>query len=118
MSVDRNEVERIAELARLRLDPGEVARLTGEMNRILEHAQRLRTVTERGAADRSEAFEQSGGRVTSDLSGARASEDVEPDVLVRSPPAFAPDIREGFFVVPPPPGIVPHREHDPSGGEG
>src|SRR5688572_9560348 len=42
MSVSRDEVARIAALARLALAPEEVERLTRELARILEHVERFR----------------------------------------------------------------------------
>ena len=125
MSVDRTEVDRIARLARLELEDDEADRLTDEMNRILEHAERLRTAGVDGAgatgaaggaatddaagkASRSEderAAGEAGGAAPAGMSGARA-ETGEPDALDRDPSAFAPEWEEGFFVVPPPPGVT------------
>ena len=110
VSVDRREVERIAELARLRLDPSEVERLTREMNRILEHAERLtREASERNGrgAPRGDAAEGLPPR------GSEGGGELEPDPLERPPDAFAPEMREGFFVVPPPPGVVADDEEAP-----
>ena len=42
MSVDRDEVERVALLARLDLGDDEVGRLTEDLNRVLQQAERLR----------------------------------------------------------------------------
>lgn len=118
MSVDRDEVTRIAELAKLDLDAAEADRLTQEMNRILDYAERLRGLdpsstpvedTVAGAGDfagtsaadaATEAGPRDGG---SDASGA--------DPLIHPPSAFAPEMQEGFFTVPPPPGVAgPDRE--------
>lgn len=108
MSVDRDEVRRIADLAKLDLDDEEADRLTGEMNRILEHAERLRSL------DAHEATAAPGdeGRADADASGTAAAEPGSvdapsgPDPLLRPPDAFAPEMIEGFFAVPPPPGVV------------
>lgn len=107
MSVDRGEVERIAALAKLRLEDDEADRLTEEMNRILEHAARLRGL----AVDATEADADTGPDLTS---GTRSAGAEEPDELLRPPGSFAPDMREGFFVVPPPPGVA----DDEGGGRG
>lgn len=96
MSVDRAEVERIAALARLRLTDHEVERFTGELNDILGHVEALRSLedasTDVGPDDREPA-------------PMRATEEEAPDALALAPEAFAPRWTDGFFVVPPPPGI-------------
>lgn len=117
MSVGRDEVERIAQLARLRLDPSEVERLTEEMNRILAHAMRLRAVTGGEVGDRSDPFDGDPRDGAAKGSGTRASEEIAPDALARSLTVLAPDIRNGFFVVPPPPGVV-HDDGAPGHGDG
>ena len=97
MSVDRGEVERIASLARLRFDEGQADRLTDEMNDILEHAARLRRLREAPPEHESETSR----------SGTRPPDAERPDPLSGDVAAFAPQVREGFFVVPPPPGLSP-----------
>lgn len=109
MSVDREEVERIGRLAKLRLTDDEAERLTDEMNRILEHAERLRGLEE---ADVAGPTDPGGPRP----SGTRSAAAESPDPLHRSPSAFAPDVRQGFFVVPPPPGVV--AAEDGAGADG
>ena len=44
MSVTIDEVEHVARLVRLRFGANELARLTGELNEILEHFEKLREV--------------------------------------------------------------------------
>lgn len=113
MSVDRNEVERIAELAKLDLDEAEAERLTEEMNRILEHAERLRGLDASGDERPAEATHSAGeappsvgdGGSPGVTSGPREGLG-GPDPLVRLPGSFAPEMKEGFFTVPPPPGVV------------
>jgi aspartyl-tRNA(Asn)/glutamyl-tRNA(Gln) amidotransferase subunit C len=39
--INREQVLHVAQLARLRLDPDEVARMTGELSGILEHVDRI-----------------------------------------------------------------------------
>lgn len=146
MSVDREEVERIGRLAKLRLTDDEADRLTDEMNRILEHAERLRGLEEASGAGRAieggdagsgqaaereaderEADEKGVGGEGPDVaratdpggpepSGTRSPAAETPDPLRVGPSAFAPDVREGFFVVPPPPGVV--AGDDDGGREG
>ena len=96
MTVDRTEVERIAQLARLKLTDDEADRLVHEMNQILEHAMHLR----RSADDTREgAARENGGP-----SGARRG-DIGVDELRSELISFAPSMSEGFFLVPPPPGV-------------
>ena len=47
-------------------------------------------------------------QIRSPLPATRAASVEEPDALTRPLGSFAPDWRENFFVVPPPPGV--HRE--------
>lgn len=97
MSVTLGDARRIAELARLRLDDMELRRLTGELNRILDHVVALEALGEEEAADVVEP--------TEDLVSLRPSEAEAPDPLVHDPARAAPDWREGFFVVPALPGL-------------
>lgn len=137
MSVDRDEVRRIADLAKLDLDDEEADRLTGEMNRILEHAERLRSLdAHAGTAapgdesradpdafgpgdDPSGAGGAGGGAAGAESETAGAEPGAVdapsgPDPLLRPPGAFAPEMIEGFFAVPPPPGVVAEEADDES----
>ena len=122
MSVTRDDVRRIAELARLTLDEDEAERLTDEMNRILEHVDRLAEAARGGAPDRPGTHagqpsvddgpgDTSGAKdhhekpTHAAISGTREGSDPEPDRLIRPPADFAPRFEEGFFVVPPPHGV-------------
>jgi aspartyl/glutamyl-tRNA(Asn/Gln) amidotransferase C subunit len=98
VTVDRTEVARIAGLARLRLEADEVDRLTGDVNRILEYVDRLRGAAD--GRDRAEAAEPHAGE------GARQDAPGGPDPLTSGPGTFAPSFEQGFFVVPPPPGVT------------
>jgi Asp-tRNA(Asn)/Glu-tRNA(Gln) amidotransferase C subunit len=119
VSVDRAEVGRIAALARLRLETDEAARLTHEMNRILEHVDRLQEAAEAtgapeagagGAAsaslDTGERDEGGEGGRAAPLRGVRAPEAEHPDGLASALSDFAPRVEEGFLVVPPPHGVT------------
>ncbi len=97
MSVDRKEVERIAALAHLELEEREVERLTEEMNLILEHAEALRRVEAPDTPHHRRVDERG--------ASTRADEAETPDALAHSPTSMAPRSVDGFFVVPPPPGI-------------
>lgn len=104
MSVGRDEVRRIAELARLRFEEEEIERLTDEMNRILEHAEELRGLASRvDDGDGRDGEHDSSEIATS--SGTRDEEAERPDALQRGADALAPEWKDGFFVVPPPPGV-------------
>jgi aspartyl-tRNA(Asn)/glutamyl-tRNA(Gln) amidotransferase subunit C len=97
MSVDRDEVLRIAGLAKLRLDEDELERMTGDLNSILGHVDTLAELEEEDVPREEERAE--GRRST--RSGEKT--DAEPGRL--DPSTMAPSFRDGFFVVPPPPGF-------------
>ena len=101
MSVTRADVVKIAALARLELEEEELERLTVELNGILEHVAQLTSLDLRETADLTP-------QIRSPLPATRPEAVEEADTLSCPPSAFAPDWREGFFVVPPPPGM--HRK--------
>ena len=88
--VEREAARRIAALARLRFDEAELARITEDLNHILDHVEDLRALESRAAPE----------TVATDRRSTRAAE-AGPDELRREIASFAPDWREGFFVVPP-----------------
>lgn len=91
MSVSREEVERIAALAALALDPAELPELTAQMDRIVGFVARL---AEAGSLE--ELRDAPDLPVDSPL-----REDVVlPADLARSPAELAPEFVDGFFVVP------------------
>lgn len=91
MSVPREEVERIAGLAALALDPAELPELTAQMDRILEFVARL---AEAGSLqDLQDAPE-------APADSPLREDAVLPADLVRSPAELAPEFVDGFFVVP------------------
>lgn len=102
MSVDREEVLRIASLARLRLAEDALDRMTHDLNSILAHVDQLMELEEEapGAGD---------GRVEGASTRRDESTGEGRDL---DPSRAAPDWREGFFLVPPPPGV--HGEEDGS----
>jgi aspartyl-tRNA(Asn)/glutamyl-tRNA(Gln) amidotransferase subunit C len=109
MTVDRREVERIAALSRIPLEPAEADRLAGEMNRILEHADRLREAA--GEGGRGPEGPAGGGvREGAGESGLRDPAAGAPDPLARPIDTFAPRTEDGFFVVPPPQGVTAEEE--------
>ncbi|HSR41015.1 MAG TPA: Asp-tRNA(Asn)/Glu-tRNA(Gln) amidotransferase subunit GatC [Longimicrobiales bacterium] len=102
----RDEVERVAALARLRLDEGEAAALTDDLDEILGHMETLASVTDSATEGESPVHE-----VPAPL---RPDGEGSPDVLLRPPAEFAPEWDEGFFLVPRLPGMedAPGTEDD------
>lgn len=92
MSVERADVRRIAELARLSLGDEEVDRFTSQLNGILGHMDQLAELDAEAAEAEAEAGPEAGTPLR--------SEDVQPDALHRAPAEFATAWRDGFFVVP------------------
>jgi aspartyl-tRNA(Asn)/glutamyl-tRNA(Gln) amidotransferase subunit C len=91
MVVTIDDVRHIAELARLGLDPDRARNLVAELNAILGHMEVLSNV-DTGGVEPTAGVGASGTPLRPDA-GA-------PPQLVRTPQAFAPAMREGFFVVP------------------
>lgn len=91
MSVTIQDVRHVAALARLGLTEESAAALTKDLNTILEHMDVLAKVSTEGVSDDpgvgSEAM-----RLRPDA--------VRPAPLHVKPDAFAPEMREGFFIVP------------------
>jgi Asp-tRNA(Asn)/Glu-tRNA(Gln) amidotransferase C subunit len=94
----------VAALAHLVLPDDETRRLTRELNAILEHVAALPTA---------EAAEAAGASVGPSRAPERRPGDAEPDPLRLPPESFAPDLRDGLFVVP---GLSVLQEE--GGGEG
>lgn len=91
MAVTRDDVEHVAELARLALDEARVDELVGQLNVILAHMDVLRQVDTEGV----EATTGIGD------SGTPLRPDEGPQIpLDRPREAFAPAMRDGFFLVP------------------
>jgi aspartyl-tRNA(Asn)/glutamyl-tRNA(Gln) amidotransferase subunit C len=99
MSVERDQVARIASLARLRLEGEELDHITQEMNQVLEYVEELKSLEVDGGP--------SGGAdpLAGEGDTTRGPEAESPDALHSELTTFSPDAREGFFVVPPPPGV-------------
>ena len=92
MSVQKDDVRRIAELARLRLGDEELDRFTQQLNSILGHMDALAELDAEAAEAEAQARPQAGAPLR--------SEAVSPDVLQRAPAELATAWRDGFFVVP------------------
>ena len=90
MSVSRDDVKHIAALARLALPEERVPELVSQLNGILAHMDVLRDVDTSGAAS------VMGPPVAPPL-----RDDAGPPLpLATSREAFAPSMRDGFFIVP------------------
>jgi aspartyl-tRNA(Asn)/glutamyl-tRNA(Gln) amidotransferase subunit C len=91
VSISLEEVRHIAALARLGIDDERARIVALELSSILEHMEVLRRVDAREAKET--------GALTS--AGMTLRPDVGPPIpLARSPIAFAPEMRDGFFLVP------------------
>lgn len=107
------ELQRIARLARLRLDEEEADRLAGELSALLERfgrvadAQPARGAT--GSGGRAEDGAAAPGPASADgdlREDVALREDApEPEGWKRAPSSLAPEWQDGFFLVPPPPGL-------------
>jgi aspartyl-tRNA(Asn)/glutamyl-tRNA(Gln) amidotransferase subunit C len=91
MSVSREEVLRIAQLAELDVDEDALPALAEQMSRILDYAAQLSAVPANGTV---KVFVPG-----PDAIRFRADE-VTPSGLAFGPDEFAPAFKEGFFVVP------------------
>jgi len=91
MSVSREEVLRIAQLAELDVEEEGLPTLAEQMSRILDYAAQLSAVPANGTV---KVFVPG-----PDAIRFRADE-VTPSGLAFGPEEFAPDFKEGFFVVP------------------
>jgi aspartyl-tRNA(Asn)/glutamyl-tRNA(Gln) amidotransferase subunit C len=91
MAVTIDDVRHIAELARLGLEPDRARSLVSELNTILGHMEALSKVDTTGV-DPTVGVGAAGTPLRADVGG--------PFALARSPVAFAPAMRDGFFVVP------------------
>jgi len=91
MSVTREEVLRIAQLAELDVDKDQLPALAEQMSRILDYVAQLSAVPANGAL---KVF----------VPGPDAirfrPDEVNPPPLAFGPEEFAPAFKEGFFVVP------------------
>jgi len=98
---DRDDVRRIAALARLSLSDAELDRFAGQLASVLDHVTALGDVAAAGAPPASAAP----SRVRED----RATFDVP----ARPPASFAPEFIDGFFAVPRLPAFDVERDAPP-----
>lgn len=91
MSVSEQDLRHIASLARLGLAPDRVPALLSELNGILAHMEVLAGV-DTTTVDAVSGVGAGGMRLRAD--------DGDPYPLTRDRDAFAPEMRDGFFLVP------------------
>ena len=91
MSVTAKDVQHVARLAELAVEPDELAALTEQMDRIVGFVAQL---GELAAQDQGASYLAGPERAT------LRSDVVEPADLARPPAALAPEFVDGFFVVP------------------
>ncbi len=115
VTVTEAEIRRIAALARLRLGRGEVERMARDMSSILEHMAVLEEarVDPASGAPGDDATRTDAG-ASADAGPPADGAEPTPDPLRRPISRMAPDWRDGFFVVPRPPGVG-DAPNDPDG---
>ena len=91
MHITREEVERIAKLARLELTEGEKAAFGKQLDQILSYVQKLQTLGTDGVA----ATSTVAGRTN-----VHRADDVQPSLSAEDATANAPDAQEHYFRVP------------------
>lgn len=91
MAVTIDDVRHIAELARLGLQADRARALVSELNTILGHMEELSKIDTSGV-EATVGVGASGTPLRADVGAAPK--------LARTPDAFAPAMRDGFFVVP------------------
>ena len=99
MSVDRRQAAGIAALARLRFDDEELGRITDEMNQVLAHVEKLKSL---GVDD---VPAEGPDPLADEGDSTRGPAADLPDALRLDLPRMAPATQEGFFLVPPLPGV-------------
>ena len=92
MAVSEDDVRHVASLARLAIDPARLRSLVSELNGILGHMEVLGRV-ETGGGMGDVGGNRSGTATRSDTDGA-------PVPLAVPRDTFAPEMRDGFFLVP------------------
>jgi aspartyl-tRNA(Asn)/glutamyl-tRNA(Gln) amidotransferase subunit C len=91
MHITREEVERIAKLARLELSEGDKAAFGKQLDQILAYVQKLKT------------FHTDGVAATATVAGqtnVSRADDVQPSLSVEEATANAPDVQDQYFRVP------------------
>lgn len=92
MAVSEDDVRHVASLARLGVDPARLPSLVSELNGILEHMEVL------GAVDTGSQVSDVGSTTTA--TALRSDVDGSSVPLAIPRESFAPEMRDGFFLVP------------------
>jgi len=93
VAVSEDDVRHVASLARLAIDAGRLPSLVSELNGILEHMEALGAVETKGLS-------MGDGRGGTTATPMRSDVDGASIPLAVSREAFAPETRDGFFLVP------------------
>jgi aspartyl-tRNA(Asn)/glutamyl-tRNA(Gln) amidotransferase subunit C len=91
MKITRGEVEKVARLARLRLDEGELDRLTGQMDAVLGYVEQLNNLNTDGILPTAHAVP---------MENAFRADEVRPSLGTEKALGNAPAAAEGCFRVP------------------
>lgn len=97
MTVSADDVRRLAALAELELPPGEVDRVARELRRILAYVNQLGSHT---------AVDEAALVVAGPERAPLRPDVVHPIPLDAPLETFACDLRDGHFIMPPPPGVA------------
>ena len=101
MTVSREDIDRTAQFARLRVSEAEAEELRRVFNTILDYVETL------GALPPDEPDTSDAGR---DRTPERAPRERGPDPVTEPPAEYAPEFKDGLFVVPSPPSLGNHGE--------
>lgn len=99
MTASREDIDRTAELARLRVSEAEAEELRRAFNAILDYVGTLGDL----APNEPVAGDAGRGRTPERAPGERG-----PDPLTALPAEYAPEFKDGLFVVPSPPSLGDH----------
>jgi aspartyl-tRNA(Asn)/glutamyl-tRNA(Gln) amidotransferase subunit C len=91
--IDREQVLHVARLARLQLDDGEVARMTGELSKILDHVEKIGELDLDGVPATTHVVE---------VANALRPDEPRPSLPREVALAQAPAVADGGFLVPSP----------------
>ena len=106
MAVTHDDVRHVAGLARLGVDPARLDALVRELNGILAHMEQLSAVDTRGVDIATDASRRS----VADDPATTLRADEGPQIPLLLPrEAFAPAMRDGFFLVP---RLATHEDDD------
>ncbi len=91
MSITTEQVEHVAKLARLRVSEEEKALLSGQLSKILEYVEQLKTIGTEGVDHMASGLDQP---------GPLREDEVRPSLGAEAATANAPEAEGGTFLVP------------------